>query len=105
MATPPGIIKPTNSATSVRQAATDVLGVTAGTIFSQISLFVVPESVEKKNRITPAVVVAVACTVTLNNNYKMLECYVYDDDEVNTIGDEVLYLKKIDDNTVANAIL
>ena len=45
------------------------------------------------------------CTVTLNNNYKMLECYVYDDDEINPIeGDEVLYLKKMDDNTMLSRI-
>jgi len=44
------------------------------------------------------------CTVTLNNNLKMLECYVYDDDELNMIGDEVLYLKKIDDKTMLSRI-
>jgi hypothetical protein len=62
---PPGKIKPTNSATSVLHAATDVLGVIAGTIFSQIKCFVEPLSLEIKNLITPAVVVPVVCTVTL----------------------------------------
>ena len=61
---PPTRTSPTSSPTSDRNAATLVLGVIAGTIFSRISLLVVPPSVEMKKRTTPAVVVPVACTTT-----------------------------------------